>query len=89
MGRFIEVNGSFSISIAKDAQEDLCKILAHEFCHVLQVLSGVFPDGYHPAHDDPLELEAIDFAETEAATIHNNGSISSSSSSIMILDEDD
>lgn len=58
------------IFLASSAPEDWRKILAHEFCHVLQMYHWhTWPEGLeHPAPAHPLEIEANEFAANEVAS---------------------
>lgn len=66
-GQVNDLDGVVSIFIAQRASNDLLLILAHEYCHVLQMyLWGNFPKGLsHTPKGHPLELEAHAFAERE------------------------
>lgn len=78
-GQANDTGGFVYIFIAQHAPVDLLLILAHEYCHVLQMyIWKTFPcDLSHPAIDHPLELEAHEFAKREVDRYRNNAALKS------------
>lgn len=61
-------DGFVYIFVAERAPVDPLLLMAHEYCHILQMyVWNTFPDhfGYHPPPDDPLEIQAHEFAGEE------------------------